>query len=164
MRTSAIHLRPDLNELDRLQRFIRECCDRHGLDEALHNRVQLACEEWFVNVVKHGFGGGGSGGNAGAGAVAGEPDISVLLEPAPPDGVTVRLSDNGPPFNPDAHPLPDVTLPAEQRPIGGLGVYLILKLANAHRYERTNGRNELTLHMKPDGQQDKGNMNGEEPK
>jgi serine/threonine-protein kinase RsbW len=162
MRATSIRLRPDLDDLGRLQRFIRRFCDRHGLDETLHNRVQLACEEWFVNVVKHGFGEGGSGNAAGAAPEA--PDIAVRLALTRPDGLTIRLTDNGPPFNPDEHPLPDLSLPAEQRPIGGLGVYLIRTLANSLHYERKDGRNELTLRMTAGGQPDNGSKNGEEPK
>jgi len=158
MRASAIQLRPDLDYLRRLQRFIRRFCDRHGVEEALHGRVQLACEEWFVNVVKHGFGGG-----ADAAGSSGPPRITVRLGLARTGELVVRLADNAPPFNPDDHPLPDLSSPAEQRPIGGLGVYLIRKLASRYRYERADGRNELTLHMAASGERKSGSEYGEEP-
>lgn len=160
MRASSVHLRPDLEELHRLQRFIRRFCERNGIGDAIHGRVQLACEEWFVNVVKHGFGGGG----AAAEASSGEPRITARLKLTGPGELMVRLTDNAPPFNPDEHPLPDLSMPAEQRPIGGLGVYLIRRLASRHRYERLRGRNDLTLYMTEDGQRNYGSNDGEEPK
>lgn len=156
MRASSIRLRPVLDELDRLQRFIRRFCERHGVTEVLRNRIQLACEEWFVNVVKHGFGGAAADSSV-------PPRITASFKLTSPGEVMIRLADNAPPFNPDDHPAPDLSLPAEQRPIGGLGVYLILKLASRHRYERVDGRNELTLYMTENAHRDHERENGEEP-
>jgi anti-sigma regulatory factor (Ser/Thr protein kinase) len=159
VRASSIELKPELDELRRLERFIRRFCDRNGVTETVRNRTQLICEEWFVNVVKHGFGGGGE---EAAGAPV-PPRITVRLGMTRRGELTVRLADNGPPFNPDDLPEPDLALPAEQRPIGGLGIHLIRRLASRHRYERTDDRNVLTLFVTEGGQTNGGNQEGEEP-
>ena len=48
-------------------------------------------------------------------------------------------------YNPLAKPDPDITLPPEERPLGGLGVYMVKKMANNVSYIRKDNRNVLTL-------------------
>ena len=63
-------------------------------------------------------------------------------------GYALVFSDAGTPFNPLAHPDPDVTAAAEDRSIGGLGIYMVKQLAASVTYERHDGRNVLTVRMK----------------
>ena len=63
-------------------------------------------------------------------------------------GYELVLSDAGTPFDPLAHPDPDVTAAAEDRSIGGLGIYMVKQLAASVTYERHDGRNVLTVRMK----------------
>jgi anti-sigma regulatory factor (Ser/Thr protein kinase) len=55
------------------------------------------------------------------------------------------ISDSGAPFDPTAAPEADVTLTAEERPIGGLGIYLVRQLMDVVRYERQGEKNILTM-------------------
>ena len=57
----------------------------------------------------------------------------------------VEVVDDGNPFNPLEAPAPDLSLPAEDRPIGGLGLHLLRELADAVSYERREGTNVLRL-------------------
>ena len=59
--------------------------------------------------------------------------------------ITAEVVDHGKPFDPTAHPAPDVTLPIEQRPIGGLGIHLMRNLLTSLRYYRDQGANHLVL-------------------
>ena len=59
--------------------------------------------------------------------------------------ITAEVVDHGKPFDPTAHPAPDITLPIEQRPIGGLGIHLMRNLVTSLRYHRKNGVNHLVL-------------------
>jgi len=59
--------------------------------------------------------------------------------------ITAEVVDHGKPFDPTAHPAPDITLPIEQRPIGGLGIHLMRNLVTSLRYYRKNGENHLVL-------------------
>lgn len=61
------------------------------------------------------------------------------------DTITAEVVDHGKPFDPTAHPAPDVTLPIEQRPIGGLGIHLMRNLVTSLRYYREHGANHLVL-------------------
>jgi serine/threonine-protein kinase RsbW len=59
--------------------------------------------------------------------------------------LTIRIEDDGRAFTPLEAKAPDLTLPIEQRPIGGLGILIAKTLTDSIGYERTNGRNILTL-------------------
>jgi len=147
---AEIALSPDLKELERAMQFIEDHGGRLGLSKRQRLHLQLACEEWFINVVRHGFG-------ENAADRAEKPHIRISAFPARPGEIALRLVDNGPAFNPLEYPDPDLNLPAGERPIGGLGIYLIKKLADSIEYRRHEGQNQLTLRMKLTG----GNENGE---
>jgi anti-sigma regulatory factor (Ser/Thr protein kinase) len=67
--------------------------------------------------------------------------IDVLISTST-DAITLAVDDDGHPFDPTAQAGPDLTLPAEERPIGGLGLHLIRNLMDTFTYERTpDGRN-----------------------
>ena len=60
--------------------------------------------------------------------------------------VVAQLEDNADAFNPfEEAPEPDPTLGLEERPIGGLGVFLVKQFANSRAYERVDGRNRITV-------------------
>jgi len=59
--------------------------------------------------------------------------------------ITVEIVDHGKPFDPTTHPAPDITLPIEQRPIGGLGIHLMRKMVTSLRYARKEAENRLVL-------------------
>jgi anti-sigma regulatory factor (Ser/Thr protein kinase) len=69
-------------------------------------------------------------------------DISVKMVNAK---VTIEIEDEGIPFDPTLRKKPDITLPVQERPIGGLGIFLILKMMDTVRYKRENNKNILTL-------------------
>ena len=62
--------------------------------------------------------------------------------------ITFTISDSGIPFDPTAQTEPDLTLSAEERPIGGLGIHLVRQIMDSIRYERKDNRNILTLTKK----------------
>ena len=81
------------------------------------------------------------------GVPAGEPAATVDL--AVQDGVlSIVITDRGREYNPLLREDPDVTLAAEERPIGGLGVHFCKKLTDTQDYARHDGCNVLTLRKK----------------
>jgi sigma-B regulation protein RsbU (phosphoserine phosphatase) len=62
--------------------------------------------------------------------------------------LTFVICDDGIPFDPTAKSEVDTTLSVEQRPIGGLGIHLVRTIMDSINYERTRGRNILTLRKK----------------
>ena len=59
--------------------------------------------------------------------------------------ITAEVVDHGKPFDPTVYPTPDITLPIEQRPIGGLGIHLMRNLVTSLRYYRDQEENHLVL-------------------
>jgi anti-sigma regulatory factor (Ser/Thr protein kinase) len=97
--------------------------------------LQIIVEELVTNVIDYG------------GVPAGEHAVRVDLS-AEDGELLIRITDRGAEYNPLLREDPDVTLPAEQRPIGGLGVHFCKKLTDAQEYERRDGCNALTLRKK----------------
>jgi anti-sigma regulatory factor (Ser/Thr protein kinase) len=96
------------------------------------NLVLLAIEEVVTNCIEYGY------------DDAGEHTIVIVLSIS--DGIlTMNVIDDGHPFDPFTLPPPDFSLDIQDRPIGGLGIYLLRKLADHISYERRDGTNRLTL-------------------
>jgi len=94
--------------------------------------VLLAIEELVLNCIEFGY--------------DDEDEHTILVDLWVADGkVTMRLTDDGHAFDPLAVPAPDLSLGLEQRPVGGLGIYLLRELADDIAYERRDERNRLTL-------------------
>ena len=97
-------------------------------DEMILNQIDLAVEEIFVNIAHY------SG--------AAEAIINCSFEN---DKLEITFSDSGVPFNPLAKPDPDLTLNAEEREIGGLGIFLTKKFMDTVSYEYKDGMNCLRI-------------------
>lgn len=102
-------------------------------DEALRFKIQLSIEEVVDNVVHYAYEGG-----IGWLEVSTHLDSNSLI-------LTVELRDAGVPFNPLEQSEPDITLSAENRKIGGLGIFLCKKLMDSISYRYENGNNVLTM-------------------
>jgi anti-sigma regulatory factor (Ser/Thr protein kinase) len=102
-------------------------------DEALRFKIQLSIEEVVDNVVHYAYEGG-----IGWLEVSTHLDSNSLI-------LTVELRDAGVPFNPLEQSEPDITLSAENREIGGLGIFLCKKLMDSISYRYENGNNVLTM-------------------
>lgn len=79
---------------------------------------------------------------------SGASGFSISLHPLESGGIEMVFSDDGHPFDPltDA-PTPDVTAGVESRGIGGLGIFIVKKMAKTTEYRREDGRNVLTVVM-----------------
>ena len=90
--------------------------------------LHVVLDEICSNIVKH----------------SGAANFEVAIEPAnDPPGVTLIFSDDGKPYDPLQHADPDITLPAEERPIGGLGILMVRKMSSPVTYAREQGRNVM---------------------
>lgn len=69
-------------------------------------------------------------------------DIEILRDEK---SITLRIHDAGMPFNPLERELPDLSLPMEDRPIGGLGIFMVIKYMDSVTYDYAGGENILTL-------------------
>jgi len=93
----------------------------------------LALEELVTNCIKYGY-------DDSAQHVV---QVSVQLSES---GMIMVVEDDGHPFNPLEQVGPDMTLPLEKRPIGGLGIHMLRKMSDRMEYAREGGRNRVTLH------------------
>ena len=69
-------------------------------------------------------------------------DIEIVRDDK---SITLRFRDGGIPFNPLKKDPPDISLPMEEREIGGLGIFLVIKKMDVVEYEHTDGENILTI-------------------
>ena len=92
--------------------------------------IRLVVEELVVNIVNY------SGSDY--------LDVEIKREK---DGITMQYRDGGVPFNPLEKERPDISLPMEQRKIGGLGIYLVVTKMDTAEYEYTNGENVFTTSL-----------------
>ncbi len=118
-----------------LQSFLADFWSSEGLSEAERFPFELALEEVFMNIVMH-----GSQGLTGVRAV-------VALEHVD-QAFTLTVSDTGNPFDPLAAPPPDTEAAMEDRPIGGLGIYLIRTMMDVVEYRHEDGHNVLVMHKR----------------
>lgn len=121
-----------MEEVTNVSAFIEEIGEELDLSFALVNGIQLAIEEAVVNVIQYAYPEGETG------------EASLMVNGEGKD-ITFVLSDKGVAFDPTAKTDPDITLPAEDRPIGGLGILLVKKIMSEVSYERTNGQNRLRM-------------------
>lgn len=129
-RTDTLTLRGDLAEVARADRWLRARCGTRGIEgDALYD-LRLALDEILANVIRHGYGVGTNG--------AITISLQILV-----DRVRIEVSDAASPFNPLDVPPPDFDLHPNERPVGGLGVYLVRQLMDSVHYDYENGRNRL---------------------
>ena len=96
-------------------------------------QIDIAVEEIFVNIAHYAY-----GDEVGTAAIRTE----LLTEPT---AFEITFIDSGIPYDPLAKPDPDVTLSAEERQIGGLGIFMVKKSMNEVKYQYIDGQNCLTL-------------------
>ena len=98
--------------------------------------ICVAIEEMFVNVTNYAYG-----------EEQGEVSLEVYFDKRLRE-ITFRMADSGVAFNPLEREDPDVTLSAEERKIGGLGIYITKKTMDKMSYAYENGKNILTMTKK----------------
>lgn len=131
----SITLPNDINSVPQLNDFIDGFSLEAGLDMSMTMSLNLALEEAVVNVMTY--------------AYAPDTQGELILEAVADKGVvTFILTDTGVPFDPTAKEDADTTLGIEDRPIGGLGIFLVRQLMDAVDYQRVDGQNVLTLTKK----------------
>ena len=129
---NGITLPNDIQQIPRLSAFVDEVCEAVGLDMATAMQMNLALEEAVVNVMNYAYPAG----------TKGDVDIEALANDI---RLKFVITDGGQPFDPTAKEEADTTLSAEERPIGGLGIFLVRQLMDSINYEYAGGKNILTL-------------------
>lgn len=125
----SLTLTAEIAEFDRLRIRLQEFT--RGLPEEITKHLLIAADEIFTNIVSYAYSG-----------TTGPVEVS-----AEQDGKIFRLTfaDAGKPFDPLQTADPDIKSRPEERPIGGLGIFVVKKLMDKVEYRRENNRNILTL-------------------
>lgn len=118
--------------LDQVLAFLDSQLESWGCPLRVQLQLDVAVEELFVNIASYAYG-----------EKTGTAEIAMDLLPGQIIEITFR--DSGIPYNPLEKPDPDVTKPAEEREIGGLGIYIVKKSMDEVLYRHEDGQNILTI-------------------
>ena len=127
-----IVLKNNIEEIARMSAFIEEISQEYNLSMENTFNINLAIEEAVTNVIMYAY------------PQDEEHEFSLMVKHID-DRLIFRLIDTGEEFDPTAQPEADVTLSLEERPIGGLGIFLIRKVMNTVKYSRVDDKNILTM-------------------
>lgn len=105
-----------------------------GLTPSERDRLDLVLEELLFNVVRYAY----QPGN-------GDVELAYALDES--GDLLVEISDQGRVFNPLDQPEPDLEARLEDRPVGGLGIFLARRLVDSLAYSRKDGRNIISFHF-----------------
>lgn len=131
----SIILTNDISEINKLSEFVEEIGNELSLAPDVVFNLNLVLEEAVVNIINY--------------AYPKEDHQSIYLSATLHEGsIILVLTDTGVEFDPTMAPEADITLSAEERPIGGLGIFLIRQIMNEVRYDRIDGKNVLTMEKK----------------
>jgi len=125
-----------IDEYPRIVDFVGEKAAAAGVPQKRLPHLRLAVEEAVVNICHYAY-------HAQSGK------IEVRIEHAGGE-FSVRLADNGVPFDPLTAAVPDITLSISERQSGGLGIFLIRRMMDDVHYERRAEQNILTLVLRTD--------------
>ncbi|MCR4765520.1 MAG: ATP-binding protein [Bacteroidaceae bacterium] len=128
-----IILKNEMSEVKRMHDFFKEVCTGFNIDNETFKMLNLAVEEWVVNVVSYAYPKGTHG------------LLELAVDKA--DGVImIKISDKGMPFDPTQYNVSDLDAPLSERKLGGLGIHLVKSIMDSISYERTaDGYNILRL-------------------
>ena len=131
----SIILANDISELSKLHAFIEGVGEDFLLTPDVVFNLDLVIEEAVVNIINY--------------AYPKEEHQYIYLSAHVHEGsIVFVLTDTGKEFDPTIAPEADITLSADEREIGGLGIFLIRQIMNEVRYQRIEGKNVLTLEKK----------------
>ena len=128
-------LHNNIQQIPQLADFIETIANEMRLDQSLAMSLNLALEEAVTNVILYAYPAGSDG----------LVDIEAIMGK---DILEFIISDSGVAFDPTAAPEADISLGVEDRPIGGLGIFLVRNIMDTVSYQRTDGKNILSMTIK----------------
>jgi sigma-B regulation protein RsbU (phosphoserine phosphatase) len=128
-------LRNDIDEIPKLHALIQSIAQETDMDHALAMSLNLALEEAVSNVMLYAYPAGSPG----------QVDIEAAVLD---DRIDFRVSDSGVPFDPTVASDPDLAADLKDRPIGGLGIFLVKRIMDDVSYTWEDGKNILTMTKK----------------
>ena len=125
---NSMTMKASMDDISRLEPFITKIVKQSGMNNAEEMRLRLAVEEAVANIINHGHA------------------TTITLQAAQEDTrLVLTLDDDGVPFDPTIASKTDLSIPADQRPPGGLGIILLHEMTEGLSYQRINGHNILKI-------------------
>ena len=130
--SETLVIKNDVKEVKKFSEFMKSVMEKLDIEKSLARQLRLAVEEAVVNVIDYAYPAGQEG----------EIEVRMMS-----DGKTLKtvIIDSGVTFDPTVKEKADTSLSAEDRQIGGLGILLVREIMDTINYERTEGKNTLTL-------------------
>jgi anti-sigma regulatory factor (Ser/Thr protein kinase) len=128
IRTSA-----SLESLKTLRDHAAACAATFGCTHSRVMEIELAVEEALVNIFNYAYGDGACG------------EVEMTCSERDAETLLIVISDSGSPFDPSAFPPPVFAKSAAERHVGGMGIPILRRYADALSYERRGDRNVLTI-------------------
>ena len=122
-----------LENIDAVTDFVNEQLELLDCPMKAQMQIDIAIDEIFSNIARYAY-------------APGSGDATVRVETvSDPPAVMITFIDAGTPYNPLTKEDPDTTLSAEEREIGGLGIYMVKKSMDAMEYAFEDGCNKLSI-------------------
>ncbi|MHC1743297.1 MAG: ATP-binding protein [Syntrophobacteraceae bacterium] len=132
MKNLRVPARPEF--LESVRAYVLQMAAASGASDSVLFRIELAIEEALTNVFKYAYAEAG-----------GELEIACFASSEPDRMITIEIRDWGIPFDPMLCEPPDISQDLMERPVGGLGIYLIRKIADRVVYCPLENGNQLAL-------------------
>ena len=113
--------------------FVDKILEEHSCDMKAKIQIDIAIDEILGNISQYAYE-----------TDNGDVSVSVQVEEAPKRAI-ITFADSGVPYNPITTEEPDTSLSAEERKIGGLGIFMVKKTMDDMAYEYTNNCNILRI-------------------
>ena len=128
----ALTLQNQRSEVARMTEAVDRFSRDTGIsDEDVHN-IHLILDELVINVIKYAF-------------RDNRPHTIEVTLALDGSRLTMTVEDDGESFDPTAHPEPDLEVPIDERPIGGLGIHIVRSLSDSVSYRRHGRHNAMTV-------------------
>ena len=129
-----IEITNKINELQTIEEFIEKISEEINLPLNIKYQLDVILDEIVTNIISYGYND--------------KEEHKIKLSVKYKDKLmTMEIEDDGINFNPLELPPPDITIPLEDRPIGGLGIHIVKNLVKNIDYKRENNKNRLIMEI-----------------
>ena len=128
---SELLIKADTANLSDVIGFIDGILEENDCHMKAQMQIDIAVEEMFVNVAHYAY-------------TPDEGDVLITCN-VENGSAAITLTDSGTPYDPLKKPDPDITLSAEERQVGGLGIFMVKKSMDSVAYEYKDGKNIFTM-------------------
>ncbi len=131
---NTLALKADKESYVNLVAWLENLCEQAKIPQTAKTKLQIAVEEIFVNIASYAY-------------PPKDGDVEIMFKINDGKQVEMQFADSGIAYNPLETTEPDISLSAEERPIGGLGIFMVKKSMDYVHYEYTEGKNIFTIRM-----------------